>query len=185
MPKYAPYSTPKTSQGRLFRTLNVFRNLPQSPDISCCQPNSIRRSRSGFPQITTLSCAPPSLNLQEVHVVQPLVWPGVRCATHFEPPSSTVSPSCRTRSTFAHGRPRPALSSSATSSLITSSLAPVSALVTPVASSMMYTVSVADQNDFRVAVFEAQRSDALLDCRDILFEIGVDRMLQKDVVAIR
>jgi hypothetical protein len=34
---------------------------------------------------------------------------------------------------------------------------------------------MADQNDFDIAVFEAQGLDALLDRRDVLFEIGVDQ----------
>ena len=39
----------------------------------------------------------------------------------------------------------------------------------------MIAVRVADENDFRVAVFEAELLDALLDERQILFEVGVDQ----------
>ena len=54
------------------------------------------------PMITTSYVLPPSVTFI-VHVVQPFVCPGVRCATSTVPPSFTSSPSCNTRSTLAGG----------------------------------------------------------------------------------
>ena len=39
----------------------------------------------------------------QVQVVQPRVWPGVRCAVRVTPPSDTVSPSLMMRSTLTGG----------------------------------------------------------------------------------
>jgi len=88
----------------------------------------------GLPTITALSFSPPSSTCI-VHVVQPLVCPGVRWAVSFDPPSSTVSPSCKVQSTWASGRPRAVLSSSATSASINISFASVWLLTSRIASS--------------------------------------------------
>src|ERR1700693_4942603 len=47
--------------------------------------------------ITTSYVLPPSCTFI-VQVVQPRVWPGVKCATSVEPPRVTSSPSCSTLS---------------------------------------------------------------------------------------
>src|SRR6185312_7581487 len=52
--------------------------------------------------ITTSRIFDPSFTFM-AHVVQPLVWPGVRCAFSTVPPSFTSSPSCSTRATCAGG----------------------------------------------------------------------------------
>ena len=119
-----------------------------------------------------------------VHVVQPLVWPAVLCATRTALPSFTSSPSCRTRSTFVGGYQVTWIVAVAKIFFaagfddgnvgVHHHVFRAGHLDDFGAAGAVVPVRVADEEDFCVAEFEAEFFDAGLNQRHALFEAAVD-----------
>src|SRR5438874_4692825 len=120
----------------------------------------------GLPMMTALSVRPPSAT-SIVHVVQPGVWPGVSRAVSLAPPSSTVSRSCSTRSTLAPGLPGAVFSTSATSASHHHEFR-AGVRFDEADAFIVIAMGVADQDNLRVRVLEAEPLDALSDSGHIL-----------------
>ena len=73
-------------------TVNARRNSSAMVGTSVLFTRGTPGFTPRLPTMITSSVRPPSVTFI-VHVVQPRVWPGVRCAMSVVPPSVTVSPS--------------------------------------------------------------------------------------------